>query len=108
MELTLQDGLIGSSMKHDMSHIKETKIVRTLVDLGDTELRACRAQTIGDAHVPVTSRFAFPPTLRHIGVTLSRYAYDNGSTNDEDFAYRFPAGTDFNNEIRAGSGDGSY
>jgi hypothetical protein len=51
---------------------------------------------------------ALPPTLRHIGVTLSRYAYGNGSTNDEDFAYRFPAGTDFNNEIRAGSGDGPY
>ena len=71
-------------------------------------LRASRAQTIGDTNVPVTSCVAIPATLRHIGVTLSRYAYDNGSTNDEDFAYRFPAGTDFNNEIRAGSGDGSY
>jgi hypothetical protein len=71
-------------------------------------LRACRAQTIGDTNVRVISRVAFPPTLRHIGVALSRYAYDNGSTNDEDYAYRFPAGTDFNNEIRARSGDGSY
>jgi hypothetical protein len=38
---------------------------------------------------------------------LSRYAYDNGSTNDEDFAYRFPAGAGLHDEIRAGSGDRS-
>ena len=50
-------------------------------------LRACRAQTIGDTHVPVISRVAFPPTLGHIRVTLSPYANGNGSTNDEDFAY---------------------
>jgi hypothetical protein len=57
----------------------------------------------------ILSRVAFPADAAgRIGVTLSRYAYDNGSTNDKDFAYRFPAGTDFNDEIRTRNGDGSY
>ena len=30
---------------------------------------------------------------------MSRYAYDNGSTNDDDFAYRFPASADLNDEM---------